>query len=466
MKKNISLLLTAFLLWLPLCLKAQSSISPTRYNYTNVAKQIAVGCTNDYERARAIYRWMCKEIAYDVSRRIHTADSCWEQRRGVCQAYCELFYRLAEPLGISVQIISGTSKERDGSINGAGHSWLFVVTDKAENSGILVDPTWGAGYVDGDVFIRKADDMSWFDIRPEWLIFTHLPEESKFQFLPHVLSPSDFAQLPFLQPSLAEYGLDGATLLNEALQGKLELPTFYDSHSERLIQLKQIPLLSALRVGTTYDFVITKKVPCKIALFNNKEVVEDEAWEQHGNTWRLRFTPSGGKDLLLGVYDRAANNYQIALAYDMESATSSDLRLLEQKRPFAMPEVKGLKNFNEVHLKEIGIDGQALLAAVRRGEVSELPEFYDGGTDYTAVEIPLNGTLQRGSPYTFRLKAAAGAKWAIVHQGQWYKEWTTDSIAGTQEICVTPQQSGELMLMVTQEGSNRYHGCLKYIVKE
>ncbi len=466
MKKNLYLLLTAFLLWLPLCLKAQSNISPTRYDYTNVSQQIAAGCANDYERARAIYRWMCKEIAYDVSRRIHTADSCWEQRRGVCQAYCELFYRLAEPLGIEVHIISGKSKERDGSISQSGHSWLFVVTDKAENSGILVDPTWGAGYVDGNVFIRKAEDLSWFDIRPEWLIFTHLPENSTYQFLPSALSLSDFAKLPFLQPSLAEYGLDGATLLNEALQGKLGLPTFYDSRSEQYILLKDIPLLSALQVGTTYDFVITKKVPCKIALFNNEEAVEDEAWEQQGNTWRLRFTPSGGKDLLLGVYDRAQDNYQIALAYDMKSATPSDLQQLEQKRPFAMPEIKGLKNFNETHLREIGIDGRALLAAVRRGEVSELPDFYDGGADYTALEIPLNGTLQCGQAYTFRIKAEAGSKWAITNESQWYKEWTTNSIAGTQEISITPQQSGTLMLMVAEEGTNRYHGCLKYRVKD
>ncbi len=466
MKKAISALLTALLLWLPLSLKAESHISPTRYDYSDVARQITAGCANDYERAEAIYRWLCSNIAYDVSRQVYTADGCWEQRKGVCQAYCELFFRLAEPLGIRTEIISGISKERDGSISMAGHSWLFVVTEKSTNSGILIDPTWGAGYVDGDVFIRRKEHGEWFDVRPEWLIFSHLPEDSKFQFLPSPIDRATFSTLPFLQPSLAKYGFNGKTLLDKALQGDLQLPTFYDSHSERDIYLQEIPLQASLRVGATYEFVIQKKRPCKIALFNEKEAVEDSKWEHDGQSYRLRFTPGGGKDLLLGIYDNAAQNYQIAFAYQMESPTAADMKLLEQKRPFAMPELKALKNFDEASLKEIGIQGSQLLKAVRSGEVSELPEFYGCDIRFTACQIPLNGTLQCGCPYIFKIKADAGTRWAIVQQGKWYKDWTTDPASGTLEICVTPEQSGELMLMVAQEGSNSYQGCLKYQVKE
>jgi hypothetical protein len=201
-------------------------------------------------------------------------------------------------------------------------------------------------------------------------------------------------------------------------------------------------------------------------LFNNKEAVEDSEWEHDGQNYRLRFTPSGGKDLLLGIYDNAAQNYQIAFAYQMESPTAADMKLLEQKRPFAMPELKALKNFDEASLKEIGIQGPQLLKAVRSGEVSELPEFYGCDIHFTACQIPLNGTLQCGCPYIFKIKADAGTRWAIVQQGKWYKDWTTDPASGTLEICVTPEQSGELMLMGSREGSNSYQGCLKYQVKE
>lgn len=466
MKKVFCSFLIALLGWLPLCLQAQTQVSPTRYDYSEVARQITTGCSNDYERAEAIYRWLCDNIAYDVSRQVYTADACWELRKGVCQAYCELFYRLAEPLGIRTEIISGKSKERNGSISQTGHSWLFVVTEKATSTGILVDPTWGAGYVDSDVFIRKKEDNSWFNVRPEWLIFTHLPQDGKQQFLSSPIDRETFSRLPFLQPALAKYGLDGKALLAKALQGDLHLPTFYDSHSERYIYLQKIPLQSSLRVGGTYDFVIRKKMGCKMALFCNEEVVEDSQWERDQSTYRLRFTPSGGKDLLLGIYDAASQTYQIAFAYDMESPTAADLQQLEQKRPFAIAEVKNLKNFREADLKEIGIDGHQLLKAVRSGEVTSLPEFYNCETRFTAVQLPLNGTLQCGHPYTFKLRAGENTQWAIVHQGQWFKNWTTDSISGTQEICITPQQGGELMLMVSPTGGNSYRACLKYLVTE
>jgi len=43
---------------------------------TELATQITAGCTDDYQRVRAIYEWVCKNIDYDLSKSIHRADSC------------------------------------------------------------------------------------------------------------------------------------------------------------------------------------------------------------------------------------------------------------------------------------------------------------------------------------------------------------------------------------------------------
>jgi len=45
-------------------------------DYTDLATQITAGCTDDYQRVRAIYEWVCKNIDYDLSKSIHRADSC------------------------------------------------------------------------------------------------------------------------------------------------------------------------------------------------------------------------------------------------------------------------------------------------------------------------------------------------------------------------------------------------------
>lgn len=98
------------------------SISSTKYDYTNVSNQIVAGCESKYEQAKAIYKWLCDNIAYDTSHTIYSADDCFDNKRGVCQAYCELFYQLSEPIGLKVEIISGLSKKRSGAVSDKGHA--------------------------------------------------------------------------------------------------------------------------------------------------------------------------------------------------------------------------------------------------------------------------------------------------------------------------------------------------------
>ena len=158
----------------------QQQVAPTRYDYTQVARQITEGCSSKYEQAYAIYRWLCDNISYDTSYSIYTADECWDNRRGVCQAYSELFYRLAEPLGLETHIVRGDAKGPGGI---EGHAWVFVIVE-GTGTGILVDPTWGAGSVNGSTFTHREDDDSWFHVDPYWMIFTHFPDEASYQFLP------------------------------------------------------------------------------------------------------------------------------------------------------------------------------------------------------------------------------------------------------------------------------------------
>ena len=87
------------------------SLLKTHYDYTNVARSITKGCKTDYDKVRAIYKWMCDNIEYDTSYKIHDADNCFDNRKGVCQAYCNLFYYMAKSIGIKVEIISGILKD-------------------------------------------------------------------------------------------------------------------------------------------------------------------------------------------------------------------------------------------------------------------------------------------------------------------------------------------------------------------
>lgn len=149
------------------------------------------------DKARAIYDWLCNNISYDTTYQIHDADKCWQTKRGVCQAYCELFVRLAELVGVTADIVTGKSKDPSGNVSDQGHSWIFVYTKGYD--GIFIDPTWGAGYVKDGVFTKSPTD-EWFDVNPDWLIFSHYADNTEWNKTSTVVDYDQFEKLPFKNP--------------------------------------------------------------------------------------------------------------------------------------------------------------------------------------------------------------------------------------------------------------------------
>ena len=158
------------------------------------------------EKARAIYNWICANIAYDTTKQIHDAETCYKTRRGVCQAYCELFCHMAEAVGLTVDIITGITKDAEGKISSDKHSWIFVYTHAYD--GMLIDPTWGAGAVDGVKFVKNEDNSIWFDVSPYWMIFSHFPDQQHWLKLDFPISKEDFEKLPLVKMTNEADGKD------------------------------------------------------------------------------------------------------------------------------------------------------------------------------------------------------------------------------------------------------------------
>lgn len=157
------------------------------------------------EKARRIYNWICANIAYDTTKQIHDAETCYKTRRGVCQAYCELFCYMAESVGLTADIITGKTKNTEGEISDK-HSWVFVYTHAYD--GILIDPTWGAGAVDGAKFIKSDDNSPWFNVSPYWMIFSHFPDQQYWTKLDITIYEEQFDKLPFAKMSNETDGKD------------------------------------------------------------------------------------------------------------------------------------------------------------------------------------------------------------------------------------------------------------------
>lgn len=165
--------------------RRETVLSRLRTDFKNEVVTIIGEANTVEEKAKAIYNWICDNIAYDTTKQILDAETCYKTKRGVCQAYCELFCYMAESVGLTADIISGKTKDSEGRICD-NHSWIFVYTHAYD--GFFIDPTWGACDVDGR--------STWFNVSPYWMIFSHFPEQAYWLKLDINITDEQFKKLP------------------------------------------------------------------------------------------------------------------------------------------------------------------------------------------------------------------------------------------------------------------------------
>jgi hypothetical protein len=181
----------------------------------SLAAYLARAGRDDLTRARALYRWVAGHITYDAEgfRTGRPGDLSPEAvlRRGrsVCEGFARLTEALGEAMGLRIEVVSGWSKGYgytpgqtfDGPTN---HAWNAVQIDGQWR---LMDPTWGAGYLDESLrFVRQFQEH-YFLTKPEEFVFDHLPENPSWQLVERPLTAAQYADLVFLRPMFFHAGL-------------------------------------------------------------------------------------------------------------------------------------------------------------------------------------------------------------------------------------------------------------------
>lgn len=169
---------------------------------------------DDLTRARAIYRWVARHITYDVEGfrsgrpRDPTPEAVLDRGSAVCEGYARLTQALGKAMGLEVEVVAGWSKgygytpgqRFDGPTN---HAWNAV---RIDGTWRLMDPTWGAGYLNESLqFVRRFQEH-FFLAEPAEFVFDHLPEEPRWQLLDRPLSTAAYADLVYLRPAFFELG--------------------------------------------------------------------------------------------------------------------------------------------------------------------------------------------------------------------------------------------------------------------
>lgn len=180
----------------------------------SLAQYLIRPARNEYEKARAIYRWITDRVAYDTrgyfagSYGDLSPDGVLRSRSAVCAGYAGLFEDLGQAAGLEVVKISGYSKGYSyaigSSFDSTNHAWNAV---KINRRWRLLDSTWGAGYLnERGKFVRRFSGY-YFLTPPEHFIYTHLPAESHWQLLRSPISMREYEQLVYLKPAFFQCGL-------------------------------------------------------------------------------------------------------------------------------------------------------------------------------------------------------------------------------------------------------------------
>jgi hypothetical protein len=210
-----------------LAIRAPASAAST---IEGLASYLTSPAQNDIEKARAIYRWITENIAYNFDGYLakqygdQSAAAVLKRRTAVCAGYANLFEALGKSAGLKVAVVEGWSKGYgyvDNTLYGdPNHAWNAV---KLGGNWYLIESTWGSGFIGEEKrFVRRFESF-YFLVPPEQLIFTHYPVDPRWQLLAESLTKDQFLSSPRVWPQFFEDGLALVSNTSGTITAKKEI---------------------------------------------------------------------------------------------------------------------------------------------------------------------------------------------------------------------------------------------------
>ena len=136
----------------------------------NQSRQLVKGASTSREKAKAIYDFVAKNMTYDMEKyrgnEFHWSDSALKSlrtKKGICQDYVFLTIALLRAADLPSRFV-------EGEAGGQRHAWVEV---RVDGRWLVMDPTWGSGYITKEGTFQKRYDSRYFDPPSSLLDKTH-----------------------------------------------------------------------------------------------------------------------------------------------------------------------------------------------------------------------------------------------------------------------------------------------------
>lgn len=293
--------------------------------FTTLAKHLVAPAKDDWERARAIFRWITANISYDDvafnnnSQGPPDAESTLLTRKGVCGDFSELYKELALAAGMEAVVVTGWSKIEElppgTRLDRPNPGWNAI---KIEGRWQLMDATWGQGHgiagADPLVTVKEFDEY-WFATPPSEFVMQHLPEDPDWQFLADPVSLDEFEQFPLVRKELFEMGFTGNSMLRwiRAHPGE-SVPTMYSNPFT--IKAVNVPLGRRIQQSAGEEMELAFDCPdCQGMAINVNGDLKD--MQEGCDRYSLCFVPKPGKLEVFAKKRRGDRQYIGIMGYEV-----------------------------------------------------------------------------------------------------------------------------------------------------
>jgi hypothetical protein len=286
------------------------------------ARTLTGAARTDSARAAVLYEWVAQNVRYDAAqffrggKGYETAEDVFRHRIALCGGFVALYHRMAREIGLQTTPISGYAKGVDyvfgRSTRKSNHAWVALHLDGAWK---LVDPTWGAGVINGRAFEPRFT-WDFFLVSPDQLILSHFPEEDEWQLLQRPLPRTDFERMRAVPSSLFRVGFDPTAIRATALRpGVKDFPLAAPKGPH--VRVVQAPIAGTLAAAEAVRVEIVWPGATEMALVTNGEWTK---LTRAGDTFRGEVRAAGSSVSLVGRTGAAP--YETLLHYRVDGAAA------------------------------------------------------------------------------------------------------------------------------------------------
>lgn len=202
------------------------STTPERY-ITPLVQSLLKNVYDPFEQVKLLHDWVADNIRYNFEGYLsgNRGDNSWtgvlKSKKAVCAGYANLFDAMCGIAGIPCEVVSGFAKgygyDPLGSVRpSSNHAWNAVTIQGRK---YLVDATWDSGYINAFNQNVKYYSTDYLFADPARIIYSHFPDDPRYQLLATPKTFEDFRTLPGLRGAYFDLGI---TVVSPELRGVMD----------------------------------------------------------------------------------------------------------------------------------------------------------------------------------------------------------------------------------------------------